>query len=111
MNVELKEQDGVRIALLTGDIDSKTAADAQEKLVPLVEQNKTMILDMGGVTFMSSAGLRMMLLLYRHATAGKGKLALVGLSEQISDTMAATGFLRFFVVCKDLAEAVAALKK
>ncbi len=111
MNVELKEQDGVKIAMVTGDIDSKTAPEGQEKLVPLVEQNKTMILDMSGVAFMSSAGLRMMLLLYRHATAGNGKLALVGLSEQIKDTMAATGFLRFFAVCKDTAEAVAALKK
>ncbi|MBA4387306.1 MAG: anti-sigma B factor antagonist [Verrucomicrobia bacterium] len=111
MNIELKEQDGIKIVQVTGDIDSKTAAETQEKLVPLVEQHKTLILDMTGVAFMSSAGLRTMLLLYRHATAANGKLALVGLSDQIKDTMAATGFLRFFAVCKDTGEAVAALRK
>jgi len=111
MEVNLKEQDGIKIAELKGDIDSKTATEAQEKMLPLVDQYKTMVLCMAGVGFMSSAGLRMMLLLYRHATAANGKLALVGLSEQIKDTMAATGFLRFFAVCGDVNEALTVLKK
>jgi len=59
---------------------------------------------------MSSAGLRMMLLIYRHATASNGKVALVGLSEQISDTMSATGFLTFFVVCSTIEQAREAIK-
>jgi anti-sigma B factor antagonist len=111
MDINLKEQDGVKVVEVSGDIDSKTAPEAQEKLLPLVEQYKTMVLDMSKVGFMSSAGLRMMLLLYRHATAANGKLALVGLSEQIKDTMAATGFLRFFVVCGSVADALGSLKK
>jgi len=110
MNVELKEQDGIKIAVVTGDIDSKTAPDAQTALLPLVNEHKTLILDMRAVAFMSSAGLRMMLLLYRHATAANGKLALVGLSQQIKDTMAATGFLRFFALSDSVADAVRVLK-
>lgn len=111
MNVEIKEKDGVKIAEVSGDIDSKTAPEAQEILLKFVAENKTVVLDLKSVGFMSSAGLRMMLLLYRHANAGNGRLALVGLSEQIRDTMAATGFLRFFTVCGDIPEALASLKK
>ncbi len=111
MNIVIKEQDGIKIAEVTGDIDSKSAPEAQEQLLAFVAANKTVVLDLKSVGFMSSAGLRMMLLLYRHANAGNGKLALVGLSEQIKDTMAATGFLRFFTVCGSIAEALASLKK
>jgi anti-sigma B factor antagonist len=39
-----------------------------------------------------------MLSMHRQATANKGQLVLVGLSEEIKDTMAATGFLNFFAV-------------
>lgn len=110
MNINLREEDGVKIVEVQGDIDSKSAAEAQEKLLPLVDQHKTLVLCLSGVGFMSSAGLRMMLLLYRHATAASGKLALVGLSDQIKDTMAATGFLRFFAVCGSVSEAITAVK-
>jgi anti-sigma B factor antagonist len=110
MNIETRLQDGITVILLYGEIDGKTAPEAQEKLLPVVASHKTVVMDMGNVTFMSSAGLRMMLLLYRHATAGNGKVALVGLSEQIKDTMTATGFLDFFVVSGSVQEAISSLK-
>jgi len=110
MNIETRIQDGITVILIHGEIDGKTAPDAQEKLLPVVAAHKTIVMDMGDVPFMSSAGLRMMLLFYRHATAANGKVALVGLSEQIRDTMAATGFLDFFVVSVNVQEAVASLK-
>ena len=45
-----------------------------------------------------------MLSMHRQATANKGQLVLVGLSEDIKDTMAATGFLNFFAT-QDTVEA------
>jgi len=110
MNIETRQQDGITVIIIHGEIDGKTAPDAQEKLLPVVASHKTIVMDMGDVTFMSSAGLRMMLLFYRHATAANGKVALVALSEQIRDTMAATGFLDFFVVSGNVQEAVNVLK-
>ena len=47
---------------------------------------------------MSSAGLRMMLLIYRQVIGGGGRVVLVGLSEDIKDTMSVTGFLDFFTM-------------
>jgi len=51
----------------------------------------------------------MLLLLYRQATAKDGKVVLVGLSDEIKDTMSMTGFLKFFVVTDSLDEGVRAL--
>lgn len=110
MKIENREQDGVAIVSISGEIDSKTAPEAQEILLPIVEQYHTMIMDMNELTFMSSAGLRIMLLLYRHATAQNGKVVLVGLSEQIQDTMSATGFLSFFDLSDSIEDAMKIVK-
>jgi anti-sigma B factor antagonist len=45
---------------------------------------------------MSSAGLRLLLSMYRQVAAHKGSIALAALSEELKDTMSMTGFLSFF---------------
>lgn len=110
MDIQTKEIDGVAVVLMDGEIDSKTAPEAQSILLPFVGKHSRIVMDLSKVTFMSSAGLRTMLLIYRHVTAQNGKVALVGLSEQIKDTMDATGFLDFFELCATVDAAVVAVK-
>jgi anti-sigma B factor antagonist len=45
---------------------------------------------------MSSAGLRMLLVLYRSIAGSGGKVVLAGLAGDLEDTMQLTGFLDFF---------------
>ena len=98
MEVAHHSVDDVVVVTLTGEIDGKTAPAAQQQIVPLIPEAGKIVLDMSAVGYMSSAGLRMLLLLYRNALGQDSKIALVGLAETISDTMDATGFLDFFVV-------------
>jgi anti-sigma B factor antagonist len=110
MEIITLETDGVAVVSITGEIDSRTAPEAQNRMLPFMNTHNHMVLELSGLTFMSSAGLRMMLLLYRQATARAGKVALVGLSQQIKDTMEATGFLGFFLLCSTVEEASVAVK-
>lgn len=98
MEIQHKTQGDAVVVSLHGELDGKTAPQAQQQIVPLIPDAGKMVLDMHDVGYMSSAGLRMMLLLYRQAVSRDTKIALAGLSEDISDTMSATGFLDFFVV-------------
>jgi anti-sigma B factor antagonist len=109
MKISTEERDGLAIVAIEGEIDSQTAPEAQEQLLQVVEAHERIVMDMGALTFMSSAGLRMMLLLYRQATAHNGKVAIVGLSDSIKDTMEATGFLGFFEVFGSIEEATTAV--
>ena len=68
-----------------------------------------MIVDLTAVPYMSSAGLRTMLLLYRQAQCSDATVALVGLSDNLRSMMQATGFLDFFVVAPTAAEAIDSL--
>jgi anti-sigma B factor antagonist len=110
MNIEITAYDQIQVIRLEGQIDSRNAPLVQEKILPDVEPGSRLLLDMGGVNYMSSAGLRMLLLLTRQVTATDSKLVLVGLSEELADTMAITGFLPFFEVYETEAEGLLALQ-
>jgi len=109
MQIEIKSDGDVGIAIISGEIDSKTAPKAQEELIPVIDKFTKVVMDMTKVTFLSSAGLRVLLLIYRQATAKDGKVVLVGLSDEIKDTMTMTGFLKFFVVADSLQDGLKAL--
>lgn len=94
INVDTLQQ--VTVIEMVGDVDTNTAPLVQEQVLSLAQPGTKMLLDMTNVPYMSSAGLRMLLSLSRQVTAKNGKLVLVGLVEEIKDTMSVTGFLNFF---------------
>ncbi|MDZ8225094.1 STAS domain-containing protein [Nostoc sp. ChiVER01] len=96
----------ITVVEIVGDIDTNTAPLAQERILPLAQPEARMILEMTNVPYMSSAGLRMLLSLYRQLSAKGGQIILVGLSEEIQDTMSMTGFLDFFQTRNTLDEAL-----
>ncbi len=98
MEITVATLDQITVISLAGEIDGKTAPVAQERIAPLCQTGSRVLLDMSQVTYMSSAGLRLMLLVYRQASSVKATLALVGLSDDLKDTMSATGFLTYFTV-------------
>jgi anti-sigma B factor antagonist len=108
--ITTKTVDGVTVVVMTGSIDGKNAPEVQQELLPLIDNHDALVLDMQGVTYMSSAGLRVMLLLYRQAASQDSHLALTGLAEEVEDVMTATGFLDFFTVADSVSAGIAKLK-
>jgi anti-sigma B factor antagonist len=109
MNLETSEENGIGMARLEGSLDGKTAPEMREQLKPFLAAHDKMILDLTKVDYLSSAGLRLLLLLYRELTARKGKLVLLGVSDDIRTVMSHTGFLNFFTLATSQAEAATAL--
>ena len=109
MEINVKPVEQVTVIEISGEIDSNTAPQAQERVLPLVQPGAKILLDMSGVEYMSSAGLRMLLSMYRQITRQNGGLVLVGLAEEIKDTMSITGFLNFFTPRDTVDEALEVL--
>jgi anti-sigma B factor antagonist len=110
MTVNIRSVGGVHIVELAGELDANTSPAAQQQILPLATDGGKIILDMGGVTFMSSAGLRLLLSTYRQVMTQKGVVALANLSEDLKDTMSMTGFLSFFSVHDTVDDALTALQ-
>ncbi|WP_313951971.1 anti-sigma factor antagonist [Accumulibacter sp.] len=111
IEVEAFPRDGMTVVVVRGEIDGSSAPSLQEKILPLLQDGSALVLDLGTVSYMSSAGLRMLLLLYRQAAAHNGRVALAGLAESIRDTMEVTGFLKFFTVANSVEEALTTLRQ
>lgn len=109
--MEIKQEvvGNATVFTIEGDIDGNTAPDAQAQIVPLASPDAKIAVDMSGVDYMSSAGLRMLLVIYRTIMGQGGKVVLVGLSEELQDTMTLTGFMDFFDHYDSLDAGVAAL--
>jgi anti-sigma B factor antagonist len=98
MQVEVRDDGGIVLIEPVGDIDGKTAPDFQEQLLARVRPGARIVLSLARVPFMSSAGLRSMLLICREAKARDARLVLAEVNKDIRNSMSATGFLSFFVV-------------
>jgi anti-sigma B factor antagonist len=109
MNINIEAFDGISVAHLSGDLDGRAAPLFEERLLPLARPESRLVLDMRGLDFLSSAGLRLLLILKRQTAALGGQVALSGMPEMIADTMSNTGFLEFFDAYDDLPAAIQAL--
>ena len=112
MEIQTGIQDGVTIITLSGNLDGNTVNEAQEKILPLVASNSLLVvLDLKGCAYISSAGLRLLLMAAKQLSTQDGILVLAGLSDEIKDVMEMTGFNNFFKTFPDAASAVAAVRK
>lgn len=109
MEVSKRTVGDVIVVEIDGEIDGSTAPAAQAEIVPLAQDGAKIVIDMSGVGYMSSAGLRMLLVVYRTVSGQGTTVALSGLSQDLEDTMSLTGFLDFFDHFDNVDNAVASL--
>jgi anti-sigma B factor antagonist len=110
VNVTFNVLDGIGVVRIEGSIDGKTAPVAREKIQPAIESKLNVLLDMTAVNYLSSAGLRFLLLVHREIGTQGNKVVLVGVSDDIAQVMSHTGFLPFFTLVPSEAEAFPALQ-
>lgn len=109
IEVTISTLNTIQVVTLTGDLDASTTPVVVEKVQPLTSVESLIVIDMSKVAYMSSAGLRMLLTVYRTISAKGGKVVLIGLSTELEDTMSMTGFLDFFEHYINLQEGMSAI--
>jgi anti-anti-sigma factor len=79
-----------RTIAVTGEIDSHSAAAMQGALVEISDTAET-VLDLAGVTFVDSSGLRVIVSSHRRQEAGGGSLTLRSPSDSVRRLLDITG--------------------
>lgn len=110
MKITITEQDDISIIEIEGDIDSKTSSQFEAGAKEAATKHTKIAINLTAVEYMSSAGLRVLLMVYRNIKAENGRVVLVGVSEEIQDVMSTTGFINFFTIVATLEEALTILK-
>lgn len=75
---------------MEGSLDTVTAPDLEKELRDTWDGITGLVLDFADVNFISSAGLRVLLLAHKHFQ-GNGKMVLKNLSEDVREVFELTG--------------------
>lgn len=101
--------EGTTVIALDGELTSSTAQRTHGTLEELMPDEGSVVLDLSGMSYMSSAGLRVLLLAHRRAQRSGVDLVLAGIPPDVRITMSATGFLEFFTVVDTVPDALEVL--
>jgi anti-sigma B factor antagonist len=91
MNIEKKTGSGTEI-VVSGRIDTITAPDLQIALIPEFAETKEITLNLSGVNYISSAGLRILLAAEKESKKRGCKFVLTGVIPEVMDIFKITGF-------------------
>ena len=110
MILKQQTQDDILILRPMGRLDSNSSPELERAVLDHLEKGcRRMVFDLSDMEYVSSAGLRVILLAGKKLRASQGKLVLVGLREMVSEVFAMSGFLTLFAVTKTLDEGIAKL--
>lgn len=77
---------------LVGRLDTTTSPLLQKDLVAVLEESRDVILDFAGVSYVSSAGLRTLLIAQKTALKNSAHMRLRAVTHDIMEILRMTGF-------------------
>ena len=98
------------IVEVSGRIDNTTSADIESRIGAALDTSPSaLVLDLTGVTFVSSIGLRVLLMAAKRCRKQNAKLALHSVPAQIADLFGVSGLTAFFPMYDSRDAALAAV--
>ena len=92
----------VLVLALKGRLDSVNAAAVEASITDQIKQGASrLVLDFSDVGYVSSAGLRVVLVVAKRLKEIGGRLVLIGLTPSVHEVFSISGFLQILTVCDD----------
>ncbi len=109
MEIKVERTEGALVAMTEGRVDGANAREFHEALQNIIDDNdRTVILDMGGLTYISSAGLRAILQTARTLKKQNGRLAVCALTDSVNEVFRISGFDKIIETFPSSTEAIGA---
>lgn len=96
MHINCTTYQHTKVFSIFGEITLGCCPELYNNIFSQIYTNDSVVLDLSNVTYLSSAGIRKLLLLYRTIMNNGGQVVLVGLSNELQEMLHLTGFLEFF---------------
>lgn len=109
MDIREETRGDVLVVTAAGRLDSNSAATLEAVVPARAQANAKLLLDLAEVPYVSSAGLRVLLMGAKAARAKGHKLVLTGLSPSVREVFDISGFTSIFTIEPDVDSGLAAL--
>jgi anti-anti-sigma factor len=98
--------DGIALYRIAGRIDALTGPNLQSAVGSAIDGgNPRVIFDMSEVTYISSAGLRLIVVTAKQAKAANGGFAIFGLQSSVNEVFEISGFGSIIPIASNETEA------
>ncbi|MDE2849408.1 MAG: STAS domain-containing protein [Acidobacteriota bacterium] len=109
MNVQVENHDKVLVAKVEGRVDSSNSQDFERQLQGAIgEDVQAVVIDLGQLAYISSAGLRVVLLVAKTLGQRNVSISLCALSDPVQSVFEISGFNRIIQIYDSQADALAA---
>jgi anti-anti-sigma factor len=111
--MELSGERAGDILVLTpgGRIDGSNSADFQSAVMERIDEgSESILLDFAGISYISSAGLRAVLILAKKLNQVNGRFALCSMQQSVQSVFEVSGFVKIIDVHPGRPEAFAAMQ-
>ena len=99
MDISVEPTAGAQIVAINGSLDTNTSPEAQETLTDLISDGaETIVADFENVEYISSAGLRVLLVAAKKLKAIGGEMRLCNLNPLVQEVFDISGFGVMFQV-------------
>ena len=110
MQAVVNEKNGITVIALTGRMDATTSGVFGDACKAELDKGaKRIILDLAGIEYISSAGLRMILTMLKSAKSASAKLAFCGMQSMVRDVFKISGFTSMLSIFDTLDEAMTSI--
>ncbi len=92
MTIDEVKADGKLQLNISGKIDSLTSGEFQNVVLQSFQKSSNIIINMEDVSYISSAGLRALILGQKTASSKGGSLIVINASPSVKDVFRVTGF-------------------
>ncbi len=99
MEIEKKKEKNLLVVSVQGRVDALTAPVLEKDLLETVSGGeKRLLLDLSGLQYISSAGLRTFLVIAKKLKAGQGEILFAGLKGPVEEVFKISGFYSIFKI-------------
>ena len=85
MTININNEGSTISIALSGRLDTTTAPELEQKYDDVFKENKELIFDFNGLDYISSAGLRVMLLAQKQANKQNLKMKVINVCPEINE--------------------------
>ena len=107
MELNSSKHGDLNLVQVSGRLDANSSPELEKELVTLLESGeKDFLIDLAELDYISSVGLRVLLMAAKKAKASNGKVALNSLRDHVLEVFEIAGFTAIFPIYSSREEAL-----
>lgn len=98
MDITVTHQAGEATVAVCGSLNANTATDLEAALDQAFDGSPSVVFDFAGLEYISSAGLRVLMVAYKRASAAGGSIRVANACDEVREVFEITGFSDLFEI-------------